>query len=60
MNFEYSAIDNAITNLSSEDMNLVSCNGKYGIYDKDKTEILPLYYDMIWNTIEDGNNDFLL
>ena len=57
---EYSAIDNAITNLSSERYDLVSCNGKYGIYDKDKTEILPLYYDMIWNTIEDGNNDFFI
>ena len=43
---------------SSEKYNLVKCEGKCGIYDVDEVEILPLRYDEILCTIEDGNNDF--
>ena len=45
---------------SSEKYNLVKCEGKCGIYDVDEVEILPLRYDGILCTIEDGNNDFFI
>ncbi len=57
---EYSAIENVVARTSSEKYNLVKCKGKCGIYDVDEVEILPLRYDEILCTIEDGNNDFFI
>ena len=57
---EYSAIENVVARTSSEKYNLVKCEGKCGIYDVDEVEILPLRYDEILCTIEDGNNDFFI
>lgn len=57
---EYSTIENVVAGTSSEKYNLVKCKGKYGIYAVDEAEIMPLRYDGILCTIEDGNNDFFI